>query len=109
MDSLGIPEGFLAESLRIPWEIPRDSLGNPFGFPKECLGNPEGFLGKPYGFPWDSLGIPLGEWDYQFTIHALIISIAFEGGVGRGSLGRQWLYVKNAGSKSVPAASAFQR
>ena len=40
MDSLGIPEGFLAESLKIPWEIPRDSLGNPVGFRKECLGNP---------------------------------------------------------------------
>ncbi len=36
MDSLEIPEGFLAESLRIPWEIPRDSLGNFVEFRKEC-------------------------------------------------------------------------
>ena len=56
MDSLGIPEGFLAESLKIPWEIPRDSLGNPVGFRKECLENPSGFLGNPV----DSLGIPWG-------------------------------------------------
>ena len=56
MDSLGIPEGFLAESLKIPWEIPRDSLGNPVGFRKKCLENPSGFLGNPV----DSLGIPWG-------------------------------------------------
>ena len=67
----------------------------------DSLGIPEGFLARiPEGFPG-------GEWDYQFTIHALIISIAFVGGWGEAVLGDNGYMLRTQAPNESPMQVPF--